>query len=147
MSSESRRSKSAACTTATPSRGRKTEAASGGVVAERDTVAECAEGHATNVALPLVATAGPPDGGDSTPRPSWVLDRSAMALTLAVWVCTLPAVFLLVAPFLGLRAALLIAVVLLGVMAVVCWAVCASSPSWRRPGHRPQGKRNGTATM
>lgn len=58
---------------------------------------------------------------------SW--DRSAMVLTLAVWACTLPVVFLLVAPFLGLRAALLTAIVLLGVIATVCWVVCSASPS------------------
>lgn len=49
---------------------------------------------------------------------------SAMPLALAVWLCTLPFVFLLVGPWFGLRTAITTALVLLVVIAIVCWALC-----------------------
>jgi hypothetical protein len=56
-------------------------------------------------------------------RPDWV----PMGLTLAVWVCTLPLVFLLIMPWLGLRVAIVAALVLLVVISIVCWMLCAAS--------------------
>ena len=47
-----------------------------------------------------------------------------MPLALAVWICTLPFVFLLVGPWLGIRAAITTALVLLIVMLAVCWVLC-----------------------
>ncbi len=49
-----------------------------------------------------------------------------MALSLCVGLCTLPFVFLLVAPMLGLRAALGTALVVFAGVTIVCWALCAS---------------------
>ncbi len=50
-----------------------------------------------------------------------------MALAVAVWVCTLPFVFLLMMPWRGVLAAVTAAFVLLGGVTAVCWAVC----NWR----------------
>jgi len=50
-----------------------------------------------------------------------------MALTLAIWVCTLPAVFLLIAPFWGLKVAGAASLAVLAALAVICAGVC----SWR----------------
>jgi hypothetical protein len=55
-------------------------------------------------------------------------DWIPMGLTLCVWLCTLPLVFLLIAPWFGVRAAVATAVALLLIMAVVCQMLC----SWRR---------------
>jgi hypothetical protein len=49
-----------------------------------------------------------------------------MGLALCVWLCTLPFVFLLVAPWLGARVALVTALVLLMVIGVACRALCAA---------------------
>jgi len=61
-----------------------------------------------------------------------------MALALCVWPCTLPIVFLLIAPWLGVRIAVVTAVALLVVIAAACWALCWGSrmgpdPSTRKP--------------
>jgi len=53
-------------------------------------------------------------------------DLTPMALSLCVGLCTLPFVFLLVAPMLGLRAALGTALVVFAGVTIVCWALCAS---------------------
>lgn len=50
---------------------------------------------------------------------------STMTLALAVWLCTLPFVFILMVPWLGTQAAITTALVLLAGIAVVCWALCA----------------------
>jgi hypothetical protein len=55
-------------------------------------------------------------------RPDWV----PMGLTLTVWVCTLPLVLLLILPWLGVRVAIVAALVLLVVMAIVCRILCAA---------------------
>lgn len=57
-------------------------------------------------------------------------DRSFMPVALAVWLCTLPFVFLLVTPFLGVRAAVTTSLAILVGLLVVCWDICA----WRPPG-------------
>ncbi|MBI2217704.1 MAG: hypothetical protein HYU51_10435 [Candidatus Rokubacteria bacterium] len=49
----------------------------------------------------------------------------SMALAVAVWVCTLPFVFVLMVPWLGTRAAITTALALLAGLVVVCWGVCA----------------------
>lgn len=51
-------------------------------------------------------------------------DRSSMILAFAVWLCTLPFVFLLMVPWLGTRAAVTTALVLLVGISFVCWVVC-----------------------
>ncbi len=48
-----------------------------------------------------------------------------MAMALAVWLCTLPFVFLLVVPWLGLRAAVTTAGALLAGIVAVCWVTCS----------------------
>lgn len=62
-------------------------------------------------------------------RRDWV----PMGLTLCVWVCTLPFMFLLVVPWLGARAAVGMALALLAVLAVACWALCSASRAPRGP--------------
>lgn len=49
------------------------------------------------------------------------------ALTICVWLCTLPFVFLLIVPWLGVRAAVVTALALLPVIAVACWALSSGS--------------------
>ena len=51
--------------------------------------------------------------------------RSSMTLALAVWACTLPFIFLLIVPRLGVRPAVITALAMLAVIAIVCWTVCA----------------------
>jgi len=65
-------------------------------------------------------------------KPTVGNDHSFMTLALAVWVCTLPFVFLLVTPLLGVRAAVTTSLVILVGLLVVCWGICA----W---GHPPGG--------
>jgi hypothetical protein len=86
---------------------------------------------ATIVSLPLAAAGrGGVTRGEGARHRTW--DTSTIVLTVAVWACTLPVVSLLVAPLLGLRAAALTAAALLGVMTVVCWAVCLASAAGER---------------
>jgi len=59
-----------------------------------------------------------------------------MTAGLIVWVCTLPFVFLLMVPWRGFRVALITAVLLLGGLTVVCWAMC----TWGRS--TPGGARH-----
>lgn len=47
-----------------------------------------------------------------------------MALTLVLWVCSLPLVALLVIPFFGLKAAAGVALVLFFVAMAACWGIC-----------------------
>jgi hypothetical protein len=54
-------------------------------------------------------------------RRDWV----PMGLTLCVWLCTLPLVFLLIAPWFGIRATFIAAMALLLVMAVACQMLCS----------------------
>lgn len=49
-----------------------------------------------------------------------------MALTLGVWLCTLPFALLLLAPLVGLKAAAAAAGALLVALATICWNVCAA---------------------
>jgi hypothetical protein len=60
-----------------------------------------------------------------------------MGLTLCAWVCTLPLVFLLIGPWLGVRAAVVTALALLVVIAVACWVLC----SRRRMSYGPSTRR------
>jgi hypothetical protein len=53
-------------------------------------------------------------------RRDWV----PMGLALCVWLCTLPFVFLLIAPWFGVRVALVTALVLLVIVGMVCWVLC-----------------------
>jgi hypothetical protein len=57
-----------------------------------------------------------------------------MALALCVWLCTLPFVFLLIAPWFGVRVAVVTALVLFVVVGVVCWALCAGHRVHRTSG-------------
>ena len=50
-----------------------------------------------------------------------------MALTLAVWICTLPAVFLIVASLWGLEVAGLASLIVLAALTLMCAGVC----SWK----------------
>ena len=63
--------------------------------------------------------------------------HSSMTLALAVWACTLPFVFLLIVPRLGVQAAVITALALLVAIALVCWTVCAWS---RTPGETATGQ-------
>lgn len=47
-----------------------------------------------------------------------------MALTVGVWLCTLPFTFLLVGPVLGWKVAAVTAGGLLAALVVICWRVC-----------------------
>ncbi|MBI2217687.1 MAG: hypothetical protein HYU51_10350 [Candidatus Rokubacteria bacterium] len=55
-------------------------------------------------------------------------DRSFTAVAVAVWIGTLPFVFLLVTPLHGVRAAVITAVAMLIGLVVVCWAIWAWQP-------------------
>jgi hypothetical protein len=59
-----------------------------------------------------------------------------MGLTLCIWLCTLPLVSLLIVPWLGVRAAIITAGVLLLVMAVACQIVCSGGRLPREPSTR-----------
>lgn len=48
-----------------------------------------------------------------------------MALAFAVWLCTLPFVFVLMVPWRGTQAAIVTALVLLAAIAVACFGICA----------------------
>lgn len=50
--------------------------------------------------------------------------RSMMLLTLVVWLCSLPVVFLVVTPWLSWQSAGLVALGLLLLLLPVCWAIC-----------------------
>ncbi len=47
-----------------------------------------------------------------------------MALAIILWLCSLPLVALLVVPFLGLRVAGAVAIILFFVAMVICWGAC-----------------------
>lgn len=47
-----------------------------------------------------------------------------MALAIVIWMCTLPVVGLLVVPFFGLKAGLVVAAALLITAMVICWGIC-----------------------
>lgn len=53
-------------------------------------------------------------------------DPTPMALTLGVWLCTLPFLLLLLGPFFGWKVAALATGGLLLVLAVVCRGVCTA---------------------
>ena len=72
--------------------------------------------------LPSLAHA---DAGRGT-APRRRRDLTPMALSLCVGFCALPFVFLLVTPWLGFRTALGTALVVLGGVTIVCWALCAT---------------------
>lgn len=50
-----------------------------------------------------------------------------VALTLVLWMCSLPLVALAVIPLFGLTAAAVVSVVFFFVAVAVCWGICA----WR----------------
>ncbi len=82
---------------------------------------------ATNHASGAGATPDRGAAAEARPRTKWRRDWAPMALALCVWLCTLPFVFLLVVPWLGARVAVVTALVLLGVIAVACRALCLGS--------------------
>lgn len=47
-----------------------------------------------------------------------------MALTIVIWLCTLPLVGLLVVPFFGLKIGLVVAVALFIGAMIICWGIC-----------------------
>lgn len=47
-----------------------------------------------------------------------------MALTLMLWLCSLPLVALFVIPFFGLKVAAVVAFILFLVMMAICWGIC-----------------------
>jgi hypothetical protein len=47
-----------------------------------------------------------------------------MALAFMVWLCSLSLIALFVLPFFGLQVAAAVAVAILLVLLVICWAVC-----------------------
>lgn len=47
-----------------------------------------------------------------------------MALTLMLWLCSLPLVALFVIPFFGLKMAAVVALILFLVMMAICWSIC-----------------------
>lgn len=47
-----------------------------------------------------------------------------MALTLVLWLCSLPLVGLVVVPFFGLKVAAVVAVALFFAAMAVCWGIC-----------------------
>lgn len=51
---------------------------------------------------------------------------SAMSLTVGVWLCCLPLVFLVVARFFGWKAAGVVSVGLLVVFSVICFGICTT---------------------
>ena len=55
------------------------------------------------------------------------LGMDDMALTIVIWLCTLPLVGLLVVPFFGLKVGLIAAVALFILAMVICWGIC----SWK----------------
>ena len=59
-------------------------------------------------------------------------NRSAMELTAAVWVCTLPFIFLLLGPWLEVKAMLAVALAWAVVMALACWMICTTRGAWSR---------------
>lgn len=55
----------------------------------------------------------------------WLDSHSdTMALTIVLWLCSLPLVALLVVPFFGLKVAAVVAVVLFFVAMIICWGIC-----------------------
>ena len=48
-----------------------------------------------------------------------------MALTIIVWLCSLPLIVLIVLPLFGLEAAAVAALALLIIALVMCWSICA----------------------
>jgi hypothetical protein len=47
-----------------------------------------------------------------------------MALTLVLWLCSLPLVAFLVIPFFGLKVAAIVALALFFVAMAICWGIC-----------------------
>ena len=47
-----------------------------------------------------------------------------MALVLVIWLCSLPFIGLIIAPFFGIKTALTLALLLLIVMLLYCWGSC-----------------------
>lgn len=47
-----------------------------------------------------------------------------MALTIVVWLCSLPLIVLVVLPLFSLQVAVVAALVLFFVMLAVCWGIC-----------------------
>jgi len=63
-------------------------------------------------------------------------DWLPMGLTLCVWLCALPFVFLLIVPWFGVRAAVVMALALLPVIAVACRRLCSGGRVPREPSTR-----------
>ena len=51
---------------------------------------------------------------------------SLMSLSLGLWLCCLPLVFLIVAPFFGWKVAGTGALALLGLLLVICFGICTT---------------------
>ena len=47
-----------------------------------------------------------------------------MLFTMLLWVCTVPIIGLVVVPWLGVKTAVIVALVLLPVFLAVCWGIC-----------------------
>lgn len=65
----------------------------------------------------------------------WLASHTdTMALTLVVWLCSLPLVALFVIPFFELQAAAVAAVILFFFALAVCWGLCGWEVGQRRAG-------------
>jgi hypothetical protein len=60
-------------------------------------------------------------------RQRFSLNEDTMALTIVLWLCSLPLIGLVVLPLFGQAVAAATAVVLLLIMLPICWGIC----SWR----------------
>jgi hypothetical protein len=52
------------------------------------------------------------------------LNGETMALTIVLWLCSLPLIRLVVLPLFGRTAAATTALALLVIMLIVCWSIC-----------------------
>jgi hypothetical protein len=58
------------------------------------------------------------------PKQDFFSQWDLMALVLVIWLCSLPFIGLIIAPFLGIKTALTLALLLLILMLLYCWGSC-----------------------
>lgn len=59
-----------------------------------------------------------------TPKRTFSPEYDLMGLILVVWLCALPFIGLLVVPFFGMKAAVIVGALLLIAMLIYCWGSC-----------------------